>query len=215
MTDEPENIEEKYPHWRTALFGNHNAVANLRCAIEYVLWHTAYLLLSIVGAAIVAVFGVAKIILHVLEVPFRYIGGPFERIGAALGSVGRRLSSGARSFLSNDTVVTVFAGAALVIIGAGFVALVGLAVYLAILNPFEALKGVGTAVGILLVTFILIEGIDRVWPTVSRTAANGARTAAETAVETPGIRRVYGKCPVSFDQSPRWFDSLFSSDSND
>lgn len=32
--------------------------------------------------------------------------------------------------------------------------------------------------------------------------------SADTAKETPGVRRVYGECPVSVDMEPRWFERL-------
>jgi hypothetical protein len=54
--------EEKYPHWKEALFGNDGAVANLRCAVKYVFWHTGYALLGILGVVLLAAaWGIDKV----------------------------------------------------------------------------------------------------------------------------------------------------------
>ena len=37
----------------------------------------------------------------------------------------------------------------------------------------------------------------------------GANKAGSKAVKTPGIRRVYGNCPVHFNIEPKWFEELF------
>jgi len=47
----------------------------------------------------------------------------------------------------------------------------------------------------------------RGYPTVEVTTSAFHR-AGERAVETPGVRRVYGECPVSMDIEPKWFDRL-------
>lgn len=34
------------------------------------------------------------------------------------------------------------------------------------------------------------------------------RSGGEKAASTPGVRRVYGNCPVSWDITPRWFETI-------
>ena len=54
-TDEAENSEDEYPHWRTALFGDHDHVANVWCGMKYVAWHTFHLLYVLFLAAFLAI----------------------------------------------------------------------------------------------------------------------------------------------------------------
>lgn len=45
--------------------------------------------------------------------------------------------------------------------------------------------------------------------------AGGVKKKAKEAQERPGTRRIYGKCPVTFEQHPKWFDNLFGDDDDD
>ena len=54
-TDDGENSEDEYPHWRTALFGDHEHVANVWCGMKYVAWHTFHLLYVLFLAAFLAI----------------------------------------------------------------------------------------------------------------------------------------------------------------
>jgi len=139
-----EDLEDKYPHWKDALFGNHNAVANLRCAVHYVFWHGVYALLAVIGVLVV--------------------GG---------------------------------------------------AIYLLVTAFWQFLAAVGGGLGVV----ILLVGLALLWEKLrdpAKSAANGAaakaNVAGQKAVQTPGVRRVYGECPVSLDQAPHWFENLFPED---
>lgn len=37
-------------------------------------------------------------------------------------------------------------------------------------------------------------------------------TVSDTAPDKPGLRRVYGYCPVSMDMKPKWFDRIYGDD---
>jgi hypothetical protein len=65
--------------------------------------------------------------------------------------------------------------------------------------------GFGALIGALLLAEFLSD------PAKSAATGVAVRTRAigERAVETPGVRRVYGECPVSMDMAPKWFDKLF------
>jgi hypothetical protein len=189
-----EDIEDKYPHWRDALFGEHGAVANIRCGIEYVVWHSAYALITLLGIAFV-LFGLAIKAVAKLLGP---ISGPIERAGEGLENIVSRVA---------NSEYVLDAAMILLALSAGVVLLFGvyIVIMMAISNPIAFAQGLAITLGIMLVWGACLELADRYGGSVKR----GAFKAGEKATETPGIRRVYGKCPVSFDQSPKWFNKFF------
>lgn len=54
-TDDGENSTDEYPHWRTALFGDHEHAANLWCGMKYVAWHLFHLLFVVLATAVLVV----------------------------------------------------------------------------------------------------------------------------------------------------------------
>jgi len=193
--------EDKYPHWKDALFGNHNAVANLRCAVHYVFWHAVYALIAVIGVVVVGAIKAGKAIAP-------YLGPLGEPLVAGLD----RLFDGVAYVLNHRYTQMVFEG---FMVLCAIVIVVGFAVILVwqlIVAPFETLALIGGVIlgfGILIGLLVLFECLRD----PARNAANGlatsARAAGERAVETPGVRRVYGECPVSMDAAPKWFDDLF------
>jgi hypothetical protein len=159
--------DDKYPHWKDALFGNHNAVANLRCAVHYVFWHAVYALIAVAGAVVV---GAIKLGIAVAP----YLGPLGILIGVAVALV---------FYLYTQFWATI--------------SLVG-----------GIILGLGAILGILLLAEYISDP--------AKNAANGvaakANTAGQKAVKTPGVRRVYGECPVSMSAAPKWFDDLFPED---
>jgi hypothetical protein len=197
MTDD---FDDKYPHWRDALFGNHNAVANLRCAAHYVAWHTVYVFVGIIGAVLVGGIKTAKLLARVLGP----IGRPIIR---ALSRVEESLEKLAKNERVNDIgfglLLLGFAGSLLYVLGV----LVWLA-YTQFWNFMKVFGSAAFAAGVLLsVPFIASKLSDPTSRAVDR-SASAARSAGEKAVQTPGIRRVYGRCPVNMDQPPKWFDNM-------
>lgn len=194
---EKNNVEDEYPHWRTALFGNHNAVANIRCAIHYVFWHASYALIGVIGVLLVG-------LVHVASAAATYlgpVGRPIIRLLSWLDDLIVRA-------ISHEHADTVGMALSVILLGV-MVVLIG---YLVYLNPIEVLIAAGIVIAsivLLVVLAIVIEYIERKGKSAASHAANGARRVGEKAVETPGIRRVYGQCPVSMDQAPKWFDNLF------
>lgn len=180
------DAESEYPSWRTALFGNGHA-ANIRCAIKYGFWQLGYVLLALVGGAILAVL-----------YPFVKLAGSDAMSRVVAATDNRRLR---RAF---------------VWLGRGFVALLALAVAALVIraiirHPFEALVTVAGTVAIvvgILVVFLLIEVLaDALAPTRRRVEKRAAK-AGERAQQTPVARRLYGYCPVSTDIEPKWFERL-------
>lgn len=196
-----ENLEDEYPHWRDALFGNHDAVANLRCAAHYVFWHSVYALIALAGVLVVGLITAGKIAAPLF--------GPLEdRIVAGLVW----LHDGASRVANHRwTELAAEAGVIVLFLG-GTLYLVGMLLFF-LYTHFWATAGaiLGAVVGTLLLfgAVVVFEILRDPVKRLGSKLAVGARTAGERAVETPGVRRVYGECPVSLDQAPRWFDQLF------
>lgn len=195
MSDE--NIENKYPHWRDALFGNHNAVANIRCAAHYVFWHSVYALMAIVGGILVAG-------LTAIETAAQYTG-PIQRpIDAAVD----RAIEGVMYTLDHEITEALTRMGILFLAGYVVVALA----YVIMTNPVKFGITIGMVIAAIVVLFVLMyisEKLEDPAANAASATATKARAAGEKAAETPGIRRVYGRCPVSMEQSPKWFDNLF------
>lgn len=185
---------QKYPHWKDALFGG-DTIANIRCAIKYTFWHLTYLLMGIVGAFLVVVATVL---------------GKLGRTSAA-----RKVGAAARDDRVKKAVDVLF------LMTFGFVVVGGLIVVAAfiILHPFAFLKGAAMFIGaaLLALGLLLVYEKSESWlkGAMYKTAkpiGSGAKKAGSKAVQTPGVRRVYGECPVSWDIEPKWFDKIFGDD---
>lgn len=201
-----EDLEDTYPHWKDALFGNHNAVANLRCAIHYVFWHSVYAMIAVVG---VLVLGTVKV-LKTISKPLGPLSDPIDR------GLDRVVSTA--NYVLNHEYTEKFFNALLVLFVIGVVMYVcGIIVYAIILLgvlEFAKVLGVTIVIGALFIG--ALYALEVITPYVlgagasaADYTANKARQAGEKAVETPGVRRVYGECPVSLDMAPKWFNDLF------
>jgi len=200
-----DSIEDKYPHWRDALFGNHNAVANIRCAIHYVFWHLVYALIAVVGVFIIGCIMVAEAIAPYLGPVGNYILAGLDRAK----SVTARFLNHPYTEKAARTVVYAMFYALLI----GLV--VGTAYSLYTQFWFTIFTVIGGAIifaltlGALLGVVLLAEHLYEPTVKTGSIVASKANSAGKRAVETPGIRRVYGKCPVSIGQSPKWFQNIF------
>lgn len=184
--------ETDYPSWRDAL-ADDSKIANLRCAIKYVFWHGAYLLLALLGVLFVAG---AKVL-------DRLSGSDtLSKVGAVFQSpkakkVGRVLWG----------LVLVFCVIAMIAMLVAIVMEEGLIILL---------YGVAYIVGLLVLAVVCIVAWEKGGPKVRAAMSRagepvkrGASKAGSKAVKTPGVRRVYGNCPVHLDLEPKWFKSLF------
>lgn len=202
MSDNELDVE--YPHWKDALFGNHNAVANIRCAVHYVFWHGVYALIGLVGVLFVGLLKIGMILSPV----FGPLGKPIE---SALSRVYHGLEA-----VANHRYTELVAGAALVVVFVAAVVATITFFILALLNQFwMVVQSMVIAVGLFIMAGALLYAIELLsGPTksVATSVAVNARETGEKATEAPGVRRVYGKCPVSMDQTPKWFDKIFPED---
>jgi len=199
--------DDKYPHWRDALFGNNDAVANIRCAIHYVFWHAVYAIIGFFG---IISAGAAKIALAAAPY-FGPLAAPIERVvSGALSAV--------FYVLDHRYTERLLRYGSYVFVALAAVYVAGMFVFVLINDPFLLLGGLSLAVGLIGVAAILTFIYNKIRNPAKSAAtgvANSARAAGERAVETPGIRRVYGECPVSISQPPRWFDDLFNDDEDE
>jgi hypothetical protein len=200
MTTDTE-LEDEYPHWRTAIFGNHNAVANLRCAVHYLFWHTVYALIAVVGLLTVGVIKGAM-----------FVGNYLGPVGAKIEPYLDRAIGGINTIANHRYTEYLFVAVAICIIAiAGILVISGLLYYL-YTNPVDTLLAIGfilSIVGGVLALLFIAAKLKSPAKSATNTVARGARSAGEKAVETPGVRRVYGQCPVSMDMAPKWFDNMF------
>lgn len=183
--------EDKYPHWKEALFGNDGAVANLRCAVKYGFWHTGYLLLLALGLVLLSAAWL---------------------IDRATGSsVASRVNDFFAHPYVDDATDLILAWAAGVYLGA----IAAWVIIEVIRDPMLLVYGVAGAIGTIVGLVALAFVISYLWnltqdtrQTTVAVAGGAARRAGERAVETPGVRRVYGQCPVSMDIEPKWFERV-------
>jgi len=198
--------EDKYPHWKDALFGNHNAVANLRCAVHYVFWHAVYALIAVIGVVVVGAIKAGKAIAP-------YLGPVGEPLVAGLDAI-----FGKVSYVMNHRYTKKLGDAVLLIFAVGVIvgAVGGLAflLYTEFWATLTLIGGVLLGCVALFGLLILAEYLHDPAKNAASGAAMKMNAAGEKAVQTPGIRRVYGECPVSMDMAPKWFDDLFPEEDN-
>lgn len=199
-----DNLEDEYPHWKDALFGDHNAVANIRCAIHYVFWHAVYLLIAAVGMLTVA------LLLGVKQLA-RFAGPLSAPIVSAIDRAVLAVSAVAQHRYTKKLVDGILLALFFAAIGTVLVTF-GWALYTQFWTTLIVMGGAVLGIIGAFVALVASAYLYDYASTVALTAATTARGAGERAVETPGIRRVYGKCPVSLNQSPKWFDSIFPED---
>lgn len=189
---------DKYPSWRDALFSN-DTVANIRCGIKYIIWHGGYLLIAIVGAIFFALYKFVDLLQR---------GSDTTPVKSARSKVDNdKAKMGARYIF----------GTALVVYAAAMLAWVLYTVVTFVLKyPGLALAG---AIVAALIFATLLAGAAYGGPYISKVlhrtaegATSTANRAGKKAVQTPGIRRVYGECPVSMNMAPKWYDRIFSED---
>lgn len=179
-----------------------DTVANIRCAVKYAVWHTGYLLLSIVGLLLLGVVYAGKGLARI--VPGETIGNAILAVGGAVGSAIGRASTAFNESVAKD----IAEWAAIILLGVLFLAFVGMVLYQIWLTPFLALQvgvGIVLTIGVLL---LLTEAYDRYAGQASESVGHGISKAKSRAVDTPGVRRIYGNCPVDFEISPLWFRKI-------
>lgn len=184
-------LEDKYPHWKDALFGNHGLRANLRCALKYLVWHISYGLLSVIGLVAYGIFAT------------------IDRVSntALAQTVGEKLRT--------PQAKQIVRGGVYVVGGSIVVAFLGGVVYLAITEPVELAVTVGLVLGFFGAVFAFLTVLEYLssTKTVDKTTdvvVKGAATVGQKSKVTPVARRVYGQCPVSMDMEPRWFQKFQS-----
>lgn len=186
---------DDYPSARDALFDSDKLV-NFRCFLKYIFWHGAYMLLALIG-----------LLLYGGAVVFDYLsrnGG-----GRAVGAV----QSGVRDSRVKKVSRWVF-GTFIVLYTAALVAYGVYLLYRALLTaPLATVAGgvgvVGGSIIVIVVAPYASRYIKRALRRGGSSVAQGASRAGSVAQRTPGLRRVYGECPVSFDIEPAWFDRIF------
>lgn len=202
-----DNIEDKYPSWRDALFGNNDAVANLRCAVHYVFWHSVYALIALAGVVVIGVLNVVRLFSRALGP----LGGP---VRSGIDRVRSTVSA-----IANHKHAENAAGAFIVIaVVASGLYLLGVFLLFLYTQFWLTMGAIAITLGVVAAIIATVAIGEFLLPhakSASSVAAQKTRSAGEKAVQTPGIRRVYGQCPVSMEQCPRWFDNLFPEEIDD
>jgi len=194
--------QEEYPSWRKALFGQ-DTIANLRCAVKYTVWHTGYLLLTVVGALLLGLVAVATAISR--AIPGERLGDGASRLG---GVVMRPIVAVVEAYQNSNTAKRLAEYGAMLVLGALFIGAVAFLLWFIVMNPWIAAQAILT-IGVVTAAIVLtLEVLERVGGRAASSAGRGVQVAKEKAVETPGIRRVYGECPVHFDIEPKWFNKI-------
>lgn len=183
------DLDDKYPHWKDALFGNHGLRANLRCGVKYMVWHGSYALLAFFGLLAMGIFGT------------------LDRMAdtKTAQNVGEKLQT---SRAKKTLRTLVYAIGILFVLG-----FTGATGYLIYLNPMEFLAAIGLMVCTVVAVVAVAFGMDYLASseTVNKAGnkvASGASKVGQKSKVTPVARRVYGHCPVSMDLEPKWFENF-------
>lgn len=187
--------QNEYPSWKDALFAD-DKIANLRCAGKYVLWQASYLLLAVIGLILVAAITAGKFVAD--KTPTNKLDPAFNRVGSGA----HRLNDG----LERSGVKKAARMLAMAFMGLYVVGIVLYALYLMITNPVLTVGVIG-GIAVLVALFLGFKYLKN-QTTVTETVASSASSAASRAKETPGVRRVYGNCPVHMDLEPKWFQKI-------
>lgn len=199
--------EDEYPSWRKALFGNGH-VANLKCAGKYGFWHGLY---AVIAVLMFVVYGLCRVWDAIMSVGVSREGdsGPSWLIEKM------------RSEKFKDAVAAV-----ILVFGFGWILTVmGALIYAFIQEPVQMAIDVAIVLGVVILLVIIAvsvifagtfiwnlfeRGAEKYGPTVTMKAS----AVSKTAKATKGVRRVYGRCPVSFDIEPKWFQKLVDEEEN-
>lgn len=183
--------ETEYPSWRDAI-SDSDKIANLRCGLKYIFWHTAYLLLAAFGVIIV---GGATLL---------------DRI------TGSSVATAVRNALDTPTAKKISRYAVDVVLIIGMIITLWLLITIILMDPVAFAIALTVVIALFLTLFAGAIVWEKVGPRIrgilsqaSKPIVRGASKAGSKAVETPGVRRVYGNCPVSMDIEPKWFENLF------
>jgi len=171
---------DKYPSPKEAIFGNGH-VANLRCAIKYVAWQLTYTVIAAFGLLFAGLVYVGEKV--PVGYPLKYIGRFGQRV-AQLSIV--------------RPIITYFW------YGVG-VLVVALFLYTFVYYTIFALIVTGYIVALGASAIFAKRYGDSIESWLRRNLWF-LPVAAEKSKQTPGVRRVYGHCPVSFDIEPKWFE---------
>lgn len=177
---------DEYPSWKKALFGQ-ETIANLRCAVKYIFWHTAHLVLAI---PIVISLGLLTLV--------------DKAANTGTASVAREKTD--NEYLKSGAYYLMWA----LVIGylAIGVAMIAVEIYA---NPMIAvfiLAVIGGVVVLGLTVALTASLAGEQFKAFGAWVAGLLGSAGHRATQTPGVRRVYGNCPVSFKIDPKWYESL-------
>lgn len=205
---------DKDPSLRDALFSD-STVANIRCAIKWFSWQIAHVLamvvLAILASALLLMRGVGSVVITVGRFVNRLLPTNAKRQTRWMYRSVRHSTTSRVSFESLKRT-SVRGGEILfdILFVVSFVAGVVVTILIAYANPIEFALVVGGAIlaigAIILAGYVaqyLLSKVDGLLSTI----VNKSEDARRRAVETPGVRRVYGKCPVTFGDGPSWFEA--------
>lgn len=205
---------DKQPSLRDALFSD-STIANLRCAVKWFAWQVTHLLgvlvLSfIVGAALLGsnaarlLRGVSRRVSRVLPLNLK------RQARWLLRSLRHSTRERVEPKELKDTAK--YIGCRLF---DGLVVLVALAAVIMLLvtviqKPFVVVLFVGVLLATAVTTICVFWLFERLLSSETvLTVVKKSYVARKKAVETPGVRRVYGKCPVSLTgKGPSWFENV-------
>jgi len=207
--------EGSYPSPKEAIFSD--SIPNLRCAIEYVVWQLSYMLLVVFGGLIVGATtagyvmidsvcetsrksGLAETVQRVVEDERVISGAKYAAKIVLWGmAVGATLFFGYRAYTNFWTIAEVI-GILLGVFGVTIVLMgIGICAYDRYQNQIYSTGDQLGAAGNRLVSWI---------KTGTRSVADRGGAVSLAAQNTPGVRRIYGECPVHPSIQPKWFASL-------
>lgn len=224
MTTTATEDEQEYPSAVKALLDS-DAVVNLWCGVKWLLWQGSHLLILLLGLLMVVAYAIYRVVrapLAWLNSKLNLTGKTVEATGKAgsktakaVGGAKERTSNATTSFFDSPKVKKVVRGVIGIASIAAVVGGLGFLLHFAITSPmvfFAAIGIITTGVAVIIGLFWLGEYLsDEGYIEAAITKlTSGASSAATKAKETPGVRRVYGNCPVHFDIEPKWFESLIS-----
>lgn len=170
----------QYPSPWEALFGNGH-VANIRCGLKYIAWQLVWLVTTVIFSAAYVCYVIVSQIPRIVPTDNRVARG----ISGWLYRRGEWVEGWFEKY--GGVLVAIWIAFCLLVIATG-------AILMFIANPIAFIIGVGMVIGTLVVSVIVV--LLHEWLS--------AKNTGQKIANTPGVRRVYGNCPVSFTMKPKW-----------
>lgn len=205
MEREIPDVENMYPSAKKALT-EYREWLNLRCIVKGAFWHGSHGLL----AAVLIIFGLPIALLirggeKVMEYfeensPKVEVDGPSDETKEKIDNTSKKLGRAKNRIITpgvKKAARITFGALAVVVSAVGVLGVLYLFIKMILSEPMVFLQALVTSFGIIAGIFVLAYLHEKFTENKDK------------IIRTPGVRRLYGICPVDMDMEPKWFQKIF------